>query len=37
MYRLNILNNVVDHFVSVEVRQTFTGKKPLFFNENKIK
>jgi beta-1,4-mannosyl-glycoprotein beta-1,4-N-acetylglucosaminyltransferase len=35
-YRLNVLDSVVDHFVLVESRQTFTGKeKPLFFNDNK--
>jgi len=35
-YRLNLLNNVVDYFVIVESRYTFTGKeKQLFYNENK--
>ena len=34
--RLNELGSVVDHFVIVEARQTFTGNpKPLFFAENK--
>jgi beta-1,4-mannosyl-glycoprotein beta-1,4-N-acetylglucosaminyltransferase len=36
LYRLNILNDVVDYFVIVEATHTFTGnEKKLFFNENK--
>jgi FkbM family methyltransferase len=36
IYRLNILNDVVDYFVLVESRHTFVGKeKSLFYNENK--
>lgn len=35
-YRLNILNDVVDYFVIVESKYTFSGKeKKLFFEENK--
>jgi beta-1,4-mannosyl-glycoprotein beta-1,4-N-acetylglucosaminyltransferase len=35
-YRLNLLNNVVDYFVIVESRHTFTGReKKLYFDENK--
>lgn len=35
-YRLNILNEVVDYFIIVESKYTFSGiEKPLFFNENK--
>jgi beta-1,4-mannosyl-glycoprotein beta-1,4-N-acetylglucosaminyltransferase len=35
-YRLNILNDVVDHFVLVEARHTHVGKeKPLFYQDNK--
>jgi beta-1,4-mannosyl-glycoprotein beta-1,4-N-acetylglucosaminyltransferase len=35
-YRLNILDNIVDHFIIVESTHTFSGKeKKLFFNENK--
>ncbi len=35
-YRLNILNDVVDCFIIVESKYTYTGlEKPLFFNENK--
>ena len=35
-YRLNILNDVVDHFIIVESKYTHSGvEKPLFFNENK--
>lgn len=34
--RLNVLNDVVDKFVLVESRKTFSGKdKPLFYHENK--
>jgi beta-1,4-mannosyl-glycoprotein beta-1,4-N-acetylglucosaminyltransferase len=37
-YRLNVLNSVVDYFVIVESKFTFTGKeKQLYFNENKDK
>jgi beta-1,4-mannosyl-glycoprotein beta-1,4-N-acetylglucosaminyltransferase len=36
MYRLNVLNSIVDYFVIVEATCTFTGKeKILYFNENK--
>ena len=36
IYRLNILNDVVDYFVLVESMHTFVGKeKPLFYQENK--
>jgi len=36
IYRLNILNDVVDYFVIVESTHTFSGrKKKLFYNENK--
>ena len=35
-YRLNILYNIVDYFIIVESKYTFTGKeKELIFNENK--
>lgn len=35
-YRLNILNDVVDCFIIVESKYTFSGiEKPLFFNDNK--
>ena len=35
-YRFKTLNDVVDHFVVVESRQTFTGKdKPLVFEQHK--
>ena len=35
-YRLNALNDVVDYFIIVESKYTFSGiEKPLFFNENK--
>ena len=35
-YRLNVLNEVVDYFVIVESKYTFSGKeKTLYFNENK--
>jgi beta-1,4-mannosyl-glycoprotein beta-1,4-N-acetylglucosaminyltransferase len=35
-YRLNILNDVVDHFIIAESTHTHVGKeKPLIFNENK--
>jgi hypothetical protein len=34
-FRFHELNDVVDHFVIVESKQTFTGNpKPLFFSEN---
>ncbi len=34
--RLNILDEVVDHFVIIEARVTFSGKpKPLYFAENR--
>jgi hypothetical protein len=34
-YRLNILYNIVDYFIIVESKYTFTGKeKELIFNEN---
>ena len=37
-FRLMELNSVVDKFIIVEATQTFTGnKKPLYFEENKIK
>ena len=36
MYRLNILNNVVDCFIIVESKYTFSGKeKNLLYEENK--
>jgi beta-1,4-mannosyl-glycoprotein beta-1,4-N-acetylglucosaminyltransferase len=36
LYRLNILNDIVDYFVIVESSYTFSGKiKPLYFNGNK--
>jgi beta-1,4-mannosyl-glycoprotein beta-1,4-N-acetylglucosaminyltransferase len=36
IYRLNLLNNVIDYFVIVESTHTFIGKeKKLFYNENK--
>jgi beta-1,4-mannosyl-glycoprotein beta-1,4-N-acetylglucosaminyltransferase len=36
IYRLNVLNDVVDHFIIVESTCTHTGKeKPLIFYENK--
>jgi beta-1,4-mannosyl-glycoprotein beta-1,4-N-acetylglucosaminyltransferase len=36
IYRINLLDNIVDYFVIVEATHTFTGKeKKLFFNENK--
>jgi beta-1,4-mannosyl-glycoprotein beta-1,4-N-acetylglucosaminyltransferase len=36
IYRLNILNDVVDYFVLVEATYTHVGKvKPLFYQENK--
>ncbi len=35
-YRLNILNSVVDYFVIVESRHTFTGReKILYYEQNK--
>jgi len=35
-YRLNILKDIVDYFVIVEAKYTFSGKeKPLYFNDNK--
>jgi beta-1,4-mannosyl-glycoprotein beta-1,4-N-acetylglucosaminyltransferase len=35
-YRLNILYNIVDYFIIVESKYTFTGKeKKLIYNENK--
>ena len=35
IYRLNILNNVVDHFIIVESTHTHAGHtKPLYFNDN---
>ena len=38
LYRLNILNDVVDYFVIVESTHTHVGNpKPLFFEENKQK
>jgi beta-1,4-mannosyl-glycoprotein beta-1,4-N-acetylglucosaminyltransferase len=36
IYRLNLLNNIVDYFVIVEAKYTHVGKeKPLFFDDNK--
>jgi beta-1,4-mannosyl-glycoprotein beta-1,4-N-acetylglucosaminyltransferase len=38
LYRLNILNDVVDYFIIVESTHTHVGNpKPLFFEENKQK
>ena len=35
-YRLNLLYNIVDHFIIVEARQTFVGlNKSLYFHENR--
>jgi beta-1,4-mannosyl-glycoprotein beta-1,4-N-acetylglucosaminyltransferase len=36
IYRLNVLNDIVDYFILVEANQTHVGNpKPLFYNENK--
>jgi beta-1,4-mannosyl-glycoprotein beta-1,4-N-acetylglucosaminyltransferase len=37
LYRLTILNPIVDYFILVEATHTFVGKnKTLFYNENKV-
>ena len=36
LYRLSVLDHVVDHFIIVEATKTHAGKdKPLFFEDNK--
>ena len=37
IYRLNTLETIVDYFILVESRFTFTGRpKPLYYEENKL-
>lgn len=38
LYRMTVLNDVVDYFVITEATKTFSGKdKPLYYNDNKEK